>query len=272
MHDSIPFHVWLTVGLIGGSVLLCLFLGVSGACWKLRAAALPPVPLFPGSKFPGFIVQFYTVFFGITFSMAAAIGCIQNPGATAEQETDLLNLVLNAALQIAMYLPLVIAYMIQPRRDYPAASFLRKTLWLILGLMAVTIPAQILETLGLNQWLIDATGCPPLQDVVTTISHGDLSIKIAMVVMAVVIAPITEECYFRGCVYNVLKQYSGRALSCVASALLFSVVHASLAQVIPLFIFGVVQCIVYEKARSLWLPIVLHMLFNGLSCCVILLS
>lgn len=272
MPESIPFHIWLVFFIIGGSILLCLVAALAGAYWQRRASALPPVPLFPGSSFPGVFVQFYTAFFAITFGMAAAMGSMQTPDADTAKENEFLNLLVNAAMQIAMYLPLVIIYFMQPRRHFAPVSLLRRFFWIIMGLGALIIPAQILELAGLNQWIIETTGCPPLQDVVTAISDGDMASRIAMVVMAVIVAPITEECYFRGCVYNVMKQYSGRAIACFTSALLFSAVHASLAQLVPLFIFGLVQCVAYEKAKSLWLPIVLHMLFNAMSCTVILLS
>ena len=37
------------------------------------------------------------------------------------------------------------------------------------------------------------------------------------------------------------------------------------------FVFGVVQCIAYEKARSLWLPIMIHFIFNALNVAGVLL-
>ena len=64
-----------------------------------------------------------------------------------------------------------------------------------------------------------------------------------------------------------IAAYKAAAL---ASALFFSVVHGSLTQFIPLTLFALIQCWAYERARSLWLPILLHMLFNGISCLYII--
>ena len=51
---------------------------------------------------------------------------------------------------------------------------------------------------------------------------------------------------------------------------MFSVIHASLAQTAALTIFGCVQCILYDKARSLWLPIMLHAVYNSITLILIL--
>lgn len=271
MFYSLPFHIQLTLLIILVSLLLCFGLAAAGALYRKKCTLLPPVPLFPGSDFPGFFVQFYTAFFVITFSLASAYGCTQNPEASASDEENLINMIISAAMQVALYLPLLVVYFAQPSRALPSISAARRIKWIFLGLVALTLPAQIVEFAGLNQWVIDVTGCPAQQDVVTSLADGNIPTQILMVIMAVVIAPITEECCFRGCVYNILKQYTSPMAATLSSALLFSAVHASLAQLLPLFLFGVVQCYAYEKARSLWLPIVLHMLFNALSCTVILL-
>lgn len=270
MPHSLPFHIQLTLLIILGSLLLCFGVAAAGAMYRKKCTLLPPVPLFPGSDFPGFFVQFYTAFFLITFSLASAYGCTQNPEASASDEESIINMIISAAMQVALYCPLLAVYFSQPSRLLPPVSPTRRIKWIFLGLVALILPAQIVEFAGLNQWLIDVTGCPAQQDVVTSLADGNIPTQILMVIMAVLVAPITEECCFRGCVYNILKQYTTPMAATLSSALLFSAVHASLAQLLPLFLFGVVQCYAYEKARSLWLPIVLHMLFNALSCTVIL--
>lgn len=110
-----------------------------------------------------------------------------------------------------------------------------------------------------------------MQDVVEKILNGTTFEKSLMVFMAVLVAPVTEECFFRGFIYNILKRWNGRGLASVASALMFASVHGSLIQMVPLTIFGIVQCFAYEKSRSLWLPIVIHTVFNACSCLLILI-
>lgn len=264
-----PLHIQITITLIIGSILLCILLGVSGPILRKMSGGLPAVPLFPGSNFPNLFAVFYTVFFIITFGMASIAQCMDY-SAQKDQDTDLLNLIFSAVVQCALYIPFLVIYFSQPRRLFPALSPGRTIAWILLGLLVLCIPAQILELAGFNQWLIEATGCPPEQDVVETLRHGSTGVKITMLVMAVIIAPITEECCFRGFVYNILKQFASPGCAAIASAVLFSAVHASLAQFIPLAVFGLVQCFIYEKTHTLKLPIVLHVLFNALSSLFIL--
>ena len=265
-----PFHTQIIITLLAGSLTFCLSLGTAGALIQRGKHALPPIPVFPGSAFPGIFTKFYTAFFLITFAFAAIAECMQ-PGAQQLQEEDLPGLILSGALQTLLYLPLIIVYFAQPSQRRERTSLGRKALWCILGLMALFIPAVLLQVSGFNNWLIETTGCPAQQNVIEYMQNSSLPVKITLAVMAVIVAPITEECCFRGCLYNILRQYSSPILAALASGLLFGAIHTSLAQMAQLTIFGMMQCYAYEKARSLWLPIALHMLFNATSVTLLFL-
>lgn len=259
-----PTYINIVILLIAGSTAFCLALAISGGLLQRRSGALPPVPLFPGSNFPNLFAQFYTAFFIITFAMASVAGCMEG-GAADAAPPNLVNLISSAVVQFALYTPFLIIYFTLPGRGLPRVSLKQAVLWIAGGLILMCIPAQILDSSGLTQFLVKETGCPEQQDVVEVLMNGPLEVKVVMLILAVIIAPVTEECCFRGFVYNILKQKTCPVAAALASAMLFSAVHASLAQFIQLFIFGLVQCYMYEKARSLWLPIVLHVLFNGIS-------
>lgn len=265
-----PFHTQIIITLLAGSLTFCLSLGTAGALIQRSKHALPPIPVFPGSAFPGIFTKFYTAFFLITFAFAAITECMQ-PGEQQLQEEDLPGLILSGALQTLLYLPLIIVYFAQPSQRRERTSLGRKALWCILGLVALFIPAVLLQVSGFNSWLIETTGCPAQQNVIEYMQNSSLPVKITLAVMAVIVAPITEECCFRGCLYNILRQYSSPILAALASGLLFGAIHTSLAQMAQLTIFGMMQCYAYEKARSLWLPIALHMLFNATSVTLLFL-
>lgn len=255
-------YIDIIILLITGSTAFCFVLALAGGLLQRRAGSLPPVPLFPGSSFPNFFAQFYTAFFIITFAMASIAGCMEEPASDAP---DLLSLMSNAVIQVALYLPFLIIYFSLPRRELPRISLRHAVLLITGGLLLMYIPAQILDSSGFPEFLVRETGCPEQQAVVEVLIQGSWGVKAVMQVMVVIVAPLTEECCFRGFVYNILKQKSGPVTAAFASALLFSAVHASLAQFVQLLIFGLVQCYMYEKARSLWLPIILHVLFNAIS-------
>ena len=101
-----------------------------------------------------------------------------------------------------------------------------------------------------------------------------------VVILAVVVAPLTEEILFRGLLQGWLAELCrSRWIGIVGSAGIFALFHlaarengsvgeVSLARVetIPaLFVLGIVLGYAYEKSGSLYRPIVVHLAFNGLS-------
>lgn len=265
-----PLHVQLIIILSTGSVILCLLLGLFGYLLSKGKNALPPVPQFPGSNFPGAISTLCTIGIGLIFIMTGVSGYMQQGGSEDSGTMSLYVMLVSAAIQIALYLPFICIYMQLPSREMPPVSTARKLGWIIFFLLLMVVPGHIMELMKLPEWIAENTGAPVMQDVVTTIRDGNTDIRIAMVLMAVIVAPITEEIYFRGFVYNILKKWSGPVPAALASSFFFAIIHTSLSQTIPLTLFALVQCWAYEKSRSIWLPITLHMLFNGINCFAIL--
>lgn len=102
----------------------------------------------------------------------------------------------------------------------------------------------------------------------TVIPSSDFSIDsptpIAIILEAaylVVIAPIAEECIFRGLVLKALAPY-GKGLAVVTSALLFGFMHGNLSQLVTAFVTGLVFAAVDVKCRSIIPSVVMHMLNN----------
>ena len=89
-------------------------------------------------------------------------------------------------------------------------------------------------------------------------------------VLALMIAPITEELVFRGYAYGVIKKYGGRVAATLGSALLFAALHQNLPALPALFLLAVGFALAYEFTGSLWTSIVMHMIFNLVPLIVIL--
>lgn len=81
---------------------------------------------------------------------------------------------------------------------------------------------------------------------------------------AVIIAPIAEECFFRGVFQTLVRNLTARPwLAVLATALAFGVAHAQQPQVIPtIAALGVLLGVSYERSGSLVTPVLLHALFN----------
>lgn len=83
------------------------------------------------------------------------------------------------------------------------------------------------------------------------------------VFVAVAVAPVVEELFFRGYAYPVLKRHAGRHAGWM-SGLLFAAVHFYVVNFLAIFAAGWVLAHVYERSRSLAVPIVAHAALNGI--------
>lgn len=266
--SSIPPHVVLmTLLLIATPLMMAFAIGCGMLRRRFAADALPAIPQFPGSSFPGVFDWLYTSFFVLITVMGTAAALFTPHGEPMTVGVLLLNL----GLQVAVYLPFVIRFVLLPPPHRPSPGVGKTLLYLLLALMSIFIPSFFFETMGFYRWLMELTDCPELQDIVVMFRDGDWALRAVIALAAVVVAPICEEIVYRGFVYNMLKRYCTRLVAILLSALLFSVIHGAFAQVVPLALFGCVQCILYDKARSLWLPMTLHAIYNAISLCAILL-
>lgn len=75
-------------------------------------------------------------------------------------------------------------------------------------------------------------------------------------------APIVEEVIFRGLIYTRLCRGMPRVIAALLSAIFFGLVHGTLLHMLYTIPMGLLLCLFYEKYRSLWAPIILHMGFN----------
>ncbi|MES2344787.1 MAG: CPBP family intramembrane glutamic endopeptidase [Chlamydiota bacterium] len=101
---------------------------------------------------------------------------------------------------------------------------------------------------------------------------------IALAVILIV-APCIEEFLFRGLLQNFVKQYLGPKAAILLSSLGFAFFHMAPSQslgnvslVLSLFVFACFLGFVYEKQRSLFASISLHVVFNAVSTLRILLA
>jgi membrane protease YdiL (CAAX protease family) len=89
--------------------------------------------------------------------------------------------------------------------------------------------------------------------------------KIPIIVLAVVIAPLAEEFFFRGFLYGVLKRYAGALPALVFTGVAFAVIHLHVPSLLPLFLLACVLTLAYEMSGSLLVPMAMHSLFNAIT-------
>ncbi|MDA0350070.1 MAG: type II CAAX endopeptidase family protein [Verrucomicrobia bacterium] len=111
------------------------------------------------------------------------------------------------------------------------------------------------------------------QDLVTQVQSMSFSSTFVLLfLLAVVVAPITEELFFRAFVYRSLKSYFPTTGAAVVSSLIFALMHFNILSFVPLFILGFWLCRSYEDSGNIWVPIIVHGLFNGNTILVLTLN
>lgn len=85
-----------------------------------------------------------------------------------------------------------------------------------------------------------------------------------------VIPAICEEFFFRAGIFGYLEQKTGSFWhSAILSSILFAGVHLQITQFFPIFLLGMALAGAYYYTRSIWVPIILHMINNTVQIIII---
>ena len=94
-------------------------------------------------------------------------------------------------------------------------------------------------------------------------TSGTIGQRVMIIVLAVVVAPISEEFIFRFFIYGVVRRYFGIAVGLVFNSLLFAAAHIHLPSAVPLFVLGSCFTLAYEWSGSILVCMAMHALFNS---------
>lgn len=109
------------------------------------------------------------------------------------------------------------------------------------------------------------------QDLVGVFARTDSPVElVALLVLAIVVAPLNEELIFRAGIFRMLEGRIGRWAAIAVSSALFALLHASWIGFAPLFCLGIVFCLAYERSGNIAVPVIAHGLFNLNSIVLIL--
>ena len=81
------------------------------------------------------------------------------------------------------------------------------------------------------------------------------------VISSVILAPIIEELFFRGVLFNRLKIRTGIIAAMVISSALFAIGH-EFGGITSAFVFGICMCIIYMKTDNILMTMSIHFLNN----------
>lgn len=169
------------------------------------------------------------------------------------------------AFHLGMLLGALIFLLIFARRIAPAAPGPARSGWLgpAVATFVIALPL-LLATSLVWQWGLGELGVElERQDLVGMfLKTESIPLLIAMIFLATVLAPLTEEVVFRAGLFRYARHRIPRWAALLVPSLLFSALHANLASFAPLTVLGIIFALAYERTGRIAVPIVAHGLFN----------
>ena len=92
---------------------------------------------------------------------------------------------------------------------------------------------------------------------------GELDSPVWFFIVGAIFAPLVEEIFFRGFLFQGFRERYGWATAMVLSAGIFAAAHLDLVVLIPTFILGCLLAYVFHRSNSIWPGIILHFLVNS---------
>ena len=186
----------------------------------------------------------------------------QDPGRLLVQSATLI------IVQLAYLLPLVLIFTWR-RISWKHLGFGRFE-WNILGLGCGLLIASyviiLIHNLILMALKIDTQGAEILELL------SSLESPVWFFLVGAVLAPIVEEMFFRGFLFQGFRQKYGWVSAALLSSGIFAAAHLDLVALIPTFILGCLLAYVYHRSNSVWPGVILHVLVNAFGLCAALVS
>lgn len=206
--------------------------------------------------------------FGLSLGLVRVVMSLL-PALSAASETTTGQLVANASIYMLaaalVLIPLLIRKVSWPNITQLLGVSERPKL----AHLAWTLPAYVIYFLTAVLVSLVAANIPGFDsDQAQNVGFDDVT-TIAGYVMAfvglVILPPIFEEVLFRGYLLGRLRKYTGFWFSTIVTSLAFGLVHLQWNVGIDTFVLSIFLCFLREHTKSLWAPILLHAIKNGLA-------
>ncbi len=223
-----------------------------------------PLPAWQGEPLE-FLLFLGCVVFG-TFAFAVVSGVLlKRVGISGDHAT----IVAGAAAQFGMLAGVLTFAATVPHFREHAKIGLGKILKSGAATFAISLP--ILEATSKGwELLLDHFGVPAeKQDLIRMFAEAKSPWFLgALIMLATVIAPVTEELVFRAGIYRFLRTRAPRFLALLVPAVIFASLHVNwstlegFASFAPLLVLAVLFSLAYERTGNIGTAIVAHALFN----------
>lgn len=216
---------------------------------------------------PSWLDLAYYLLGGLGLMLVASLGL-----SLVKLEVTLLLSVLVYSITAGSLLLTVYLFGVRRKRLDLAAIGLYPPRWnnrwalVALGLTVGLIPARLLA--GLAAQAAFGRGLEELQarmDVFMPGAFTPLEFSVTLLFAGLVV-PVAEEMFFRGAIFGWFRARFSFHAAVFWSSVIFALGHFdSVAVVVASFIMGVVNAIFYERTRSIWAPIAVHVINNSLA-------
>ena len=205
--------------------------------------------------------------FGGAMFAALALGLLALPfGGSLENPSPAVNILATLAHDAALVLAALL-FARRVRRPQPADFGLRPVpIWPAAGWAALTMGAFVAFTAA---WLALIGQPSSDSDLPNSLGANDSTVAlIAVAVLVCVVAPLTEEFFFRGYFFGALTTWRGVWPAAIVTGLIFGAIHigsSDPANLLPLAFFGFALCALRIITGSLYPSIAVHAFNNSLA-------
>ena len=174
-------------------------------------------------------------------------------------------------LLVQLALPLTVWIFVVSRRKvrWSALGLWRWPAWRDAGWGVVVLIAEIVVQVAyyvvLERAGVDTEDLSP-----TPFVEAGSEYLIGLAILAIGVAPIAEELFFRAFVFGGLAGRWGFWWAAITSALLFMAAHLEPLSFPPLFVLGLLLAWLYHRTRALWAPMLVHFGNNAIAVGVLL--
>lgn len=218
--------------------------------WRPWTAILALLAGFAGAVVGGVVLGVTATAFGASFEDPPA--SVNILGTVVQDASLIASALLFARMAGA---PRPWHFGLRPTRFWPALGWTLLTWLAFYGVTAI--------------WLTVLGADPKEDDLTEQLGVGESTVAlVAVAILVCVIAPITEEFFFRGYFFGALRNWKGIWPAAIITGIFFGGIHAGSSDatfLVPLGFFGFALCLLYARTGSLYPPIVLHAANNSIA-------
>ncbi len=136
----------------------------------------------------------------------------------------------------------------------------------VLFAIAAFIGAMAVQVIYFS--ILDAVGVDTESAIDSIFDEESMAVLVMLSILALVVAPVAEEVFYRGFVFGGLTRRFGFRWGVVGSGALFSLSHVEPITLFPLLVLGILLAWVYYRTESLWTPVMVHFFNNSVAVAV----